>query len=236
MRMMKILVACEESQAVTREFRKLGHEAYSCDLLPCSGGHPEWHFNGDVIQVIEDGGGKLQNGERVSGRRKWEMMVAHPPCTYLAVSGAQWYYHPDDRDLPVHRRRPHPRYPTRVIDREEALSFFLALANAPIDKIAVENPIGIVSSHWRKPDQVVHPWMFGTRRARPLVCGLRICPPLSRRRSSERGSAFSSKAARVSLNGIQMHSSRQRPTRREGRCEARHSRVWQGPWLSNGVL
>jgi hypothetical protein len=179
MKPIKILVACEESQAVTREFRRLGHEAYSCDLLPCSGGHPEWHFNCDVLRVIGDGGGTLQNGRKVSGRRKWDMMVAHPPCTYLAVSGAQWYYHPEDRELPVHLRRPHPKYPTRSADREDALAFFMALANAPVERIAVENPIGIVSSHWRKPDQVVHPWMFGDEASKATCLWLKNLPPLA---------------------------------------------------------
>lgn len=175
---MRILVACEESQAVTREFRRLGHEAYSCDLLPCSGGHPEWHFNCDVLQVIEEGGGVLQNGMIVKGRSKWDLMVAHPPCTYLAVSGAQWYYHPDDRDLPVLHRRPHPKYPTRAADRDDALKFFLSLASAPIDRIAIENPIGIISSRWRKPDQVVHPWMFGDEASKATCLWLKNLPYL----------------------------------------------------------
>ena len=98
---MKVLVACEESQAVTKELRKLGHEAYSCDLLPCSGGHPEWHFNCDIFEVIQNFGGELQNGDVLESIDEWEMMVAHPPCTYLSVSGAKWYYHPDDKDLPT---------------------------------------------------------------------------------------------------------------------------------------
>ena len=88
---MRILVGCEESQTVTIELRKLGHEAFSCDLLPCSGGHPEWHFNIDVFEVIENKGGTLQNGKKVKIKSNWDIMIAHPPCTYLAVSGAQWY-------------------------------------------------------------------------------------------------------------------------------------------------
>ena len=95
-KILQVLVACEESQAVTKELRKLGHEAYSCDLLPCSGNHPEWHFNCDVFKVIKDLGGKLQNGKSVKVK-KWDLMIAHPPCTYLAVSGARWFYHPDDK-------------------------------------------------------------------------------------------------------------------------------------------
>ena len=98
---MNILVACEESQAITKELRLLGHQAYSCDLLECSGGHPEWHFNIDVFEVIENKGGTLQNGKKVKIKNNWDIMIAHPPCTYLAVSGAKWYYHPDDKHLPI---------------------------------------------------------------------------------------------------------------------------------------
>jgi hypothetical protein len=166
---LNILVACEESQAVTKELRELGHNAYSCDLLVCSGGHPEWHFNCDVFEVIENFGGVLQNGKKVHLKKQWDIMIAHPPCTYLAVSGAQWYYHPADNKLPIQMRRPHPRYPNRAKDREEAVEFFMALANVPIEKIAIENPIGIISSRWRKPDQVVQPFMFGDE-ARKTTC------------------------------------------------------------------
>ena len=122
---MKILVACEESQAITKELRKLGHDAYSCDLLTCSGGHPEWHFNYDVFKVIDKKGGTLQNGDKVIDGLDWELMIAHPPCTFLAVSGARWYYHPDDSSMPTAERRPHPRFPNRAKDREEAVNFFI---------------------------------------------------------------------------------------------------------------
>ena len=163
---MKILVACEESQAITKELRKLGHQAYSCDLLPCSGGHPEWHFQQDVFKIIDQRGGKLQNGKHYRSKKNWELMIAHPPCTFLAVSGARWYYHPEDNQLPFKSRRPHPRFPNRAQDREEALAFFIKLCEAPIDKIAVENPVGIISSKYRKPNQIIHPWMFGDEAAK----------------------------------------------------------------------
>jgi hypothetical protein len=160
---MRILLACEESQAVTIEMRKLGHEAFSCDLLPCSGGHPEWHIQGDVLNILG---------------QTWDMMIAHPPCTYLAVSGAQWYYHPDDKHLPVENRRPHPKYPNREKDREEAVAFFIALANAPIDKIVIENPVGIISTRFRKPDQVVQPFMFGDEARKTTCLWLKNLPKL----------------------------------------------------------
>ena len=177
-RILNVLVACEESQAVCKEFRRLGHNAYSCDLLECSGGHPEWHFNCDVMKVIADKGGVLQNGEEVHITGDWDLMVAHPPCTYLAVSGAQWYYHPEDKHLPVEKRRPHPKFPNRAQDREEGAAFFMALANAPIEHIAIENPVGIMSSRWRKADQAVQPWMFGDEASKNTCLWLKNLPLL----------------------------------------------------------
>jgi hypothetical protein len=178
MKKLNILVACEESQAITKELRFLGHNAYSCDLLDCSGGHPEWHFNNDVFRVIKNIGGKLQNGNEIYFKRNWDMMIAHPPCTYLAVSGAKWYYHPEDNHLPINQRRPHPRYPNRANDREKAIKFFISLANAPIDKIVIENPIGIISTRFRRPDQIVQPFMFGDEARKTTCLWLKNLPKL----------------------------------------------------------
>lgn len=169
-RRLNILIACEESQACCRAFRAMGHNAYSCDLFDCSGTvfgtdiaepHPEWHFNHDVTTVLNKTDLKLQNGEQAIIEGDWDLMIGHPPCTYLAVSGAQWYYHPDDKNLPFEERRPHPKYPTRAQDREDGANFFLFLANAKVKRIAIENPVGIMSTRWRKPDQAVQPYMFG---------------------------------------------------------------------------
>ena len=168
----RVLVACEESQAVTIELRKLGHEAFSCDLLECSGGHPEWHIQKDVLEVLND---------------NWDIMIAHPPCTYIAVSGARWYYHPDDRNLPIHQRRPHPKYPDRAKHREEAVDFFLALSNAPIDKIAIENPIGIMSTRWKKPDQIIQPYMFGDEATKTTCLWLKNLPKLEPTKMTGKG-------------------------------------------------
>jgi hypothetical protein len=175
---MRILVACEESQAITKELRKLGHDAFSCDLLPCSGDHPEWHFKEDVFKIIENHGGILQNGDQNISADKWEMMIAHPPCTFLAVSGARWYYHPEDKGMPFKNRRPHPRFPNRAIDRDEALEFFIKLCEAPIEKIAVENPVGIVNTKYKKPTQTVHPWMFGDEASKATCLWLKNLPKL----------------------------------------------------------
>lgn len=157
---MNVLIACEESQAVTKAFRSIGIKAFSCDLLPCSGGHPEWHFKSDVFKVINKKGGTLQNGKKVKVQG-WDLMIAHPPCTYLAVSGARWFYHPEDAGLLVLERRPHPRFPNRRKDQEVAVDLFLKLAKVDIPRIIIENPIGVISSIYRKPDQVVQPYHFG---------------------------------------------------------------------------
>lgn len=177
-RKLNILIACEESQAVCTAFRKLGHKAFSCDILPCSGGHPEWHFCHDIATVLDKSDLTLENGAKAQINGDWDLMVAHPPCTYLAVSGAQWYYHPEDKDLPIEKRRPHPKFPTRAKDREEGIAFFMSLANAPIKRIAVENPIGIMSSRWRKPDQVIQPYMFGDPYSKSTCLWLKNLKPL----------------------------------------------------------
>ena len=149
---MKILVACEESQAVTKELRKLGHQAFSCDLLPCSGGHPEWHFKQDVFEVIKQG---------------WDMMIAHPPCTFLAVSGARWLYNKDGS-----------KNIERWENQAEALDFVQKLMDAPINKIAIENPISVISSNIRKPDQIIQPWMFGDKAQKSTCLWLKNLPKL----------------------------------------------------------
>jgi len=151
--MKKILVACEESQAITKAFRKLGFEAYSCDLLPASGGHPEWHIQGDAI------------AEAYSG--KYDMMIAHPPCTYLAVSGARWLYNKDGS-----------RNEERWANQAEALDFVYKLMIAPIEHIAIENPISVISSQIRKPDQIVHPYMFGDKASKSTCLWLKNLPKL----------------------------------------------------------
>jgi len=161
--MAKIIVACEESQAITIKLRELGHEAYSCDLLPCSGGHPEWHLQGDVFKYIGDG---------------WDGMIAHPPCTFLSSSGARWLYHPDDKELPTWMRRPHPKYPNRHQDMLDSVEFVKALYDAPIDHIAIENPIGMLSGQWRKPDQIVQPYHFGDEATKTTCLWTKNLPQL----------------------------------------------------------
>lgn len=187
MKVLNVLVACEESQRVCTEFRKLGHNAFSCDILKCSGGHPEWHFNQDVLEVIKNKGGILETGEEIYIDGKWDLMVAHPPCTYLAVSGAKWYYHPDDKHLPVEKRRPHPNFPNRAQDREDGANFFMALANADIEHIAIENPVGIMNSRFRKPYQVVQPYFFGDAASKSTCLWLKNLPLLTPTKMVDKG-------------------------------------------------
>ena len=143
---MKILVACEESQAVTKEFRKLGHEAYSCDVIECSGGHPEWHLQQDVTELLED---------------EWDMVIAFPPCTDLAVSGAAWF----------EQKRKDGR-------QQASIDFFMKFANAKCERIAIENPVGIMSTQWRKPDQIIQPYEFGHMEQKKTCFWLKGLPKL----------------------------------------------------------
>lgn len=143
---MKILVACEESQAVTIELRRLGHEAYSCDIIPCSGGHPEWHLQVDALELL---------------KMKWDMILAFPPCTHLAVSGARYF----------EQKRKDGR-------QQAAIDFFMRFANSDCPRIAIENPVGIMSTVWKKPDQIIQPWQFGHGETKKTCLWLKGLPPL----------------------------------------------------------
>lgn len=149
---MKILVACEESQRVCMEFRRLGHEAYSCDVEPCSGGCPEWHVQSDVLPLINGRCSfKTVDGIRHMIDDRWDMIIAFPPCTYLTVAGNRWFDVEKYGDKAIERMR----------RREEAKRFFMMFANADCERIAIENPVGIMNTVYRKPDQIIQPWMFG---------------------------------------------------------------------------
>lgn len=169
---MKILVACEESQAVTIALRKLGHEAFSCDLLPCSGGHPEWHFKYDIFKLINGGVFATQSDDFV-GIDKWDMMIAFPPCTDLAVSGARHF----------ERKKADG-------SQQASIDFFMALVNAPIEKIVIENPIGIMSGLYRKPDQIIQPWQFGDKAQKSTCLWLKNVPKLVPTEIVEKGEFF----------------------------------------------
>lgn len=148
-----ILIGCEESQIVCKEFRKLGHEAYSCDVIESSGGKTEWHLQMDIFEAI-----KL---------KKWDMMIAFPPCTYLTVTRNKWFKPEFDE-----------RFPTQHQDREDAKKFFIKIAEANIARIAIENPIGIMSKAFRKPDQIIQPYYFGDAERKTTCLWLKNLPPL----------------------------------------------------------
>lgn len=149
---MKVLIACEESQAICIEMRKLWIEAFSCDLLPCSGGHPEWHLQCDVFSILD---------------QWWDLMIAHPECTRLTVTANKWY-------KPEYAHR----FPTIHQDREDAVDFFMKIANADIPRIAIENPIWIMSTRWRKPDQIIQPYQFWDPERKSTCLWLKNLPKL----------------------------------------------------------
>lgn len=147
---MRVLVACEESQEVSKAFRARGHEAYSCDILECSGGHPEWHIMQDVLEILEGGQFNTMDGTEHHVTR-WDLIIAHPPCTYLTVAANKYY----NEDVYGEKARERKRR------REDAIGFFMAFVNADCDQIAIENPVGIISTRYRKADQIIHPYQFG---------------------------------------------------------------------------
>ena len=149
---MRVLVACEESQEVCKAFRARGHEAYSCDIEPCSGGHPEWHLQCDALEII---------------KMSWDLIIAHPPCTYLTNAGNKWF-------KPEYKLR----FPDREQKREDAVSFFMAFWNANCPRVAIENPQGVMSSRFRKPDQYIEPYMFGDAEKKKTGLWLRGLPAL----------------------------------------------------------
>lgn len=152
---MKVLIACEESQRVCIAFRNRGHEAYSCDILECSGGHPEWHIKDDVLKHL---------GE------DWDLVIAHPPCTYLTVA-ANKYYNVDKYGDKAIIRRYH---------RQKAIEFFMEFVGSLFycDKVAIENPIGVMSTYYRKPDQIIQPYQFGHPERKATCLWLKGLPPL----------------------------------------------------------
>lgn len=176
---MKILVACEESQAVTIELRKLGHEAYSCDIIECSGGHPEWHIQGDALKLLDGDHNCLfwtMDGVGHITPKRWDMIIAFPPCTHLAVSGA----------LRFAAKREDGR-------QREGLEFFCKFLEADCDRVSIENPVNIISGDYCKkwfpdivekyglpikPTQTIHPWMFGHPESKKTCLWLKGLPEL----------------------------------------------------------
>lgn len=159
---MRILVACEESQEVCKAFREKGHEAYSCDLQDCSGGHPEWHIKGNCLLLL-DGNCffNTENGKQHYIDGRWDLIIAHPPCTDLAVSGARWF-----KEKQADGRQ------------QKSIDFFMRFINVDCQRIAVENPVCIMSRIYRKPDQIIQPWQFGHGEVKTTCLWLKGLPLL----------------------------------------------------------
>lgn len=160
---MKVLIACEESQEVCKAFREKGHEAFSCDIQMCSGGHPEWHIQGDCLQYINGNcqfftvGGVWHN---IQGQ--WDLLIAHPPCTELCSSGQRWFTE-GVKSYNVQRK---------------AIAFFYRFVMADCEKIAIENPVGIMSTAYRKPDCIINPYQFGHPEQKKTCLWLKGLPVL----------------------------------------------------------
>lgn len=176
---MKILIACEESQRICTAFRERGHEAYSCDILEPSGGHPEWHIKGDVLPILSpynidpatDTMGimfKTMDGA-IHTVPRWDLIIAHPPCTYLTISGNRWFNEERYGDKARERKKL----------REEAIEFFMKFINADCDHIAVENPIGVMSTTYKKPTQIIQPYQFGEPERKSTCLWLKGLPKLT---------------------------------------------------------
>ena len=167
---MNVLVACEESQRVCIAFRERGHNTFSCDIEPCSGGHPEWHIMQDVVPLLNGQCNfKTMDGIEHLIDWKWDLIIAFPPCTYLTVTGNRWFNIDRYGEKAIQRHK----------DRKDAIDFFMAFANADCEKIAIENPVGIMSSEWRKPNQIINPWQFGDAFEKKTCLWLKGLPELT---------------------------------------------------------
>ena len=166
---MKVLIACEESQRVCFAFREEGHEAYSCDIVSASGGGYCWHIKSDVLPLLDgDCEFVTMDGTKHRIEGQWDLIIAHPPCTYLTVTGNRWF----------NVERYGKKAIQRAKDREEAIAFFMAIANAKCDRIVIENPVGVMSTVWRTPDQIIQPYMFGDAAEKKTCLWLKGVPPL----------------------------------------------------------
>jgi hypothetical protein len=161
MKQLNVLIACEFSGSIRNEFRKLGHNAWSCDIVPSVDNSP-YHYQCDVLEVINS--------------QPWDLMIAHPPCTYLTVSGNRWF-----------KDEYRERFPQRFQQREDSIAFFMTLMNANIPHIAVENPIGIMSTTYRKADQIIQPWQFGDPFQKSTCLWLKDLPQLQHTNVVEKG-------------------------------------------------
>lgn len=166
---MNVLIACEESQRVCTKFREKGHSAFSCDIEPESGGHPEWHIKQDVIPLL-DGKCvfKTEDGKTHWIPNKWDLIIAHPPCTYLTLAGNRWFNEEKYGEEAIKRKA----------ERELAVDFFMKFTSADCEHIAIENPIGVMSTRYKKPTQIIQPYYFGEPYRKSTCLWLKGLEPL----------------------------------------------------------
>lgn len=166
---MNVLIACEESQRVCIAFREKGHNAFSCDIEPCSGGHPEWHIMQDVIPLLNGECDFItEDGVKHEIAGKWDMIIAHPPCTYLTNTGNRYFNVEKYGD----------KAKQRLKNRKKAFEFFMKFVNADCEKIIIENPIGYCSTHYKKPTQIIQPWWFGQHYTKATCLWIKGVQPL----------------------------------------------------------
>lgn len=179
---MKVLIACEESQRVCREFREKGHEAYSCDIIEESGGFPQWHIKNDVLPLLNGNCSFMtEDGEKHKIEGKWDLIIAFPPCTNLCNAGLNWFTR---GYKPIKLQR-------------EAIAFFYKFVMADCDKIAIENPIGIMSTCYKKPSQIIQPYWFGENAQKSTCLWLKNLPLLKPTNIVDKGEMITYESGRT---------------------------------------
>lgn len=167
---MKVLIACEESQTSCKAFRALGHEAYSCDIIECSGGHPEWHIKGDALNIINGNIIFTTVGGIIDRVERWDLIIAHPPCTYLSKAGACRMYRYKDGERWINDKR--------YNQMKEGKAFFLKMLNADCDHLAVENPLPLHICELPEPTQIIQPYEYGEPYSKKTLLWLKGLPKL----------------------------------------------------------
>lgn len=213
---MRVLVACEESQRVASAFRERGHEAYSCDIQPCSGNHPEYHILGDALKLLKTPCYFHTCDFQLHHVEKWDLLIAHPPCTYLTNTGNRWF------NIELYGDKARQRYKYR----EEAVKFFMTFVNADCERIAIENPIGYMSTAYRKADQVIQPYMFGHPTRKATCLWLKGLKPLNPTNIVEVDT--SDYYEYVSKKGTIKHDSRSRSTGNKAEWAKNRSKTYEG--------
>lgn len=192
---MNVLIACEESQTSCKAFRERGHVAFSADIQKCSGWHPEWHILGDCLTVINGNCSFIcENGDMYKIKGQWDLIIAHPPCTFLSNLNYQ-YTNVDSKKYKKHQVL------SRLLKQIQASYFFMKMYNAKCDKVCVENPIGYMNTHFRKPDMIVHPYYFGDNDLKRTAFWTRGLPLLVYNKNAEKPKPYKFRGSSQTKNG-----------------------------------